>query len=433
MLILSSKNYYSCKSNVLVDNKIETVSGSVYDSAPPSTIYENTFDKNIDSNNTMNVVMNKRITSNSFDNTVQSNQLPNLNGNNTIYFSGTAIGTQWDATCNASYYASYTILTGKIKVTLDTRILGNLAVSCKGRYDYKVKDKPSDGDGADSVLANFIKNINKDASSLYGTSWFNDVSATIRDLSPTDWRLGYVWEQKPNESPDVINVFGKRVSFPLKWSDELKQGWKENNSYYQTRNASNETYLLSNSLFCNITKTGDNTFEIDYKMTGAYSLVRYSYRNYYGAYWYTGYGYVFLLNSLQFSVSGVTLGSETIDFAYSLIDGMITSNVSNNYPIKIETNTLETNDATFGEDSWKEGISKALLIKYANGKLIAEANVKAQWILDNNVHINTQMQIKDLQGKLITRKGQPITFEVKHIEKTFNASQYRYKLKLLEV
>ena len=83
--------------------------------------------------------------------------------------------------------------------------------------------------------------------------------------------------------------------------------------------------------------------------------------------------------------------------------------------------------------NWIEYISKALLLKYRKGKYIVKVDVYAAWIIQNNVTINTQMQIQLQNSDFITRENTICTFEVKTIEKHFNANEFVYTLQLMEV
>lgn len=82
---------------------------------------------------------------------------------------------------------------------------------------------------------------------------------------------------------------------------------------------------------------------------------------------------------------------------------------------------------------WIEAISEQLLRKYRDGKLSVACTVSAAWAMQNNITVGTQMTVKLLDGKMVTRKGVTSTFAVKNIEKRYTANEFVYDLTLLEV
>ena len=76
---------------------------------------------------------------------------------------------------------------------------------------------------------------------------------------------------------------------------------------------------------------------------------------------------------------------------------------------------------------------KRLLQKYKNGKYFITVEADAIWCLDNNIHIGSEIQIRLLTGKLITNNnGTPKTFRVRNIDKIFNASEFIFRINLME-
>lgn len=82
---------------------------------------------------------------------------------------------------------------------------------------------------------------------------------------------------------------------------------------------------------------------------------------------------------------------------------------------------------------WTQKLSLELLKKYQNGKLVFECDVNAKWAIENDITVDTKMQIKLLNGELISRNENTCIFSVKNIEKKFNGQSFIYTLKLLEV
>ena len=86
------------------------------------------------------------------------------------------------------------------------------------------------------------------------------------------------------------------------------------------------------------------------------------------------------------------------------------------------TSTLQTTAAPWN-----------LLTKYIKGKYIVTCDVSATFVLQNHLHVGTQLIIKQQNNTYINRNGLKCIFEIKNIEKRFENSQFTYILKLLEV
>lgn len=143
--------------------------------------------------------------------------------------------------------------------------------------------------------------------------------------------------------------------------------------------------------------------------------------------------YMDVVTSFQFEVSGRPFNTEKIMFEYSLVDGQVTTNVVNAYPHKLDDCELITLNSTMNGKPWNEEMSRTLLTKYEKGKYIASADIQAEWMLRNNVHINNLIEIINLRGEKINRQGVVCVFEVKAIEKIFNQGSFYYRVTFLEV
>ena len=82
---------------------------------------------------------------------------------------------------------------------------------------------------------------------------------------------------------------------------------------------------------------------------------------------------------------------------------------------------------------WTEVLAKDLLDKYDKGKYTVDCAVAAAWAIDNDIKVNSKVQVKLLDGTFISRGSEPCTFEIKNIEKRYEQHEFVFELKLLEV
>ena len=133
-------------------------------------------------------------------------------------------------------------------------------------------------------------------------------------------------------------------------------------------------------------------------------------------------------------LTGKPYNTDKIAISYSLDDaGNLTENTRNEWPYKIDDSEVITMNSTLNGQDWKTSISKILLDKYKKGKYIVQCDVPAKWVLQNNVHINTQMQIAQQNNTIISRKNVACVFAVKTITKKFKSNEFYYTLGLMEV
>lgn len=149
------------------------------------------------------------------------------------------------------------------------------------------------------------------------------------------------------------------------------------------------------------------------------------------------YGWIDKISAATFEVVATDYDYTTSNYSYSLdSSGVLTADAKNKYPVKFDANELLTNDVTWEEDSWVTKMSSYLLTKFKNGKYIISCDVRAAWVLQNDVHVNDEVNVKLLDGSFITSRSSTttkLTFQVKNIEKVFNESEFYYTIQLMEV
>lgn len=151
----------------------------------------------------------------------------------------------------------------------------------------------------------------------------------------------------------------------------------------------------------------------------------------------SSYGWIDKISAATFEVVATDYDYTTSEYSYSLdSSGALTSDAKNKYPVKFDANELLTNAVTWEEDSWVTKMSSYLLTKFKDGKYIVSCDVRAAWVLQNDVHVNDEVNIKLLDGSFITSRSSTttkLTFQVKNIEKVFNESEFYYTIQLMEV
>lgn len=159
---------------------------------------------------------------------------------------------------------------------------------------------------------------------------------------------------------------------------------------------------------------------------------------YYGAlnneYFLDSFAFLDLITEISVEIFGRPYNTEDVVYNYSLdSSGNLVNATKNDNAYKIDNNELITVSSTIDGQDWMSGISKILLDKYKNGKYVVRVKVPAKWAILNNVHINTLIRIKTLEGDYVSRAGIPCIFEVKIIIKKFEGSSFNYELQLMEV
>lgn len=85
-----------------------------------------------------------------------------------------------------------------------------------------------------------------------------------------------------------------------------------------------------------------------------------------------------------------------------------------------------------GDKLWSEYYPKLILDKYAEGKHYVELKVRVGFMLQNDIRVDTKLQIYDLQNKVIARRGIPCVFKVKRILRSFSNNEFYYTINCLE-
>lgn len=177
----------------------------------------------------------------------------------------------------------------------------------------------------------------------------------------------------------------------------------------------------------------------DYEYTINWSApVRYAYHaESAGAAMSTTDSYAFIdhITKITAQVTAQEMNTETVDVSYGWDGSDLTSQIINDHPLSFDENefiTLRTYEVS-SANLWTKTMARRILSAYENGKYIVECDVYAQWAIENDVHIDTEIQVMLLDGTYITRGNTTVTFKVKTIEKSFKGSEFVYTLRLLEV
>ena len=106
------------------------------------------------------------------------------------------------------------------------------------------------------------------------------------------------------------------------------------------------------------------------------------------------------------------------------------------YPLKITGNEYTSDGTVYNKTMWREYIANQLLSNYQLGKLWVTLKVKASYMIQRDIGIDTELRIKDLDGQFITKTYRPdeaCVFKVKNIEYSYSGSEFIAHLCLLEV
>ena len=441
MLVLTSKNYYDLSCKLLINNKVDVVTGSVLKNSDPDVIWEGNANKQDTANNVkMDVLLNTYrstgVPQAGYQNTAQTSELPNINGGgNTLGFTSSLINRSEKGA--AAYLI--TIIEGSIEVTVQNPIIGTINVSGTRNTTRKSRDIDSEDDF--NTLYNYLKGMSISQASMKDCKLLESASVSMYDLPidrsyivhPIDYQNYVGWS--------YTNIWtGKKEYRDFIWSETSKTGTKRlNNGFIITKNDAIDSFdiLPSDMCHCTVVKNTDRKFTIYFRTIASISSASCVYDSVsvlIGGYYYR-HGSISVADTtaLSFVVSGVLSNVEEVEFNYSLVNGELIANASGDYPEALSSNELITYDSKMNNKSWQEEMSRTLLTKYINGKFKAIAEVPIAWLIKNDVHINTQMQLESLQGTLINRKGVPCTFEVKRIEKSFASNLYSCTIELLEV
>lgn len=102
------------------------------------------------------------------------------------------------------------------------------------------------------------------------------------------------------------------------------------------------------------------------------------------------------------------------------------------YPYKFDGESLANSGDNVAGTPWSSYYPNQIFDRYAKGKYYIQLRVRAKFMLLNDARIDTEVQIYDLRGRLISRGGTPCTFKIKRIIKTFDHGEFTYTINCLE-
>ena len=102
------------------------------------------------------------------------------------------------------------------------------------------------------------------------------------------------------------------------------------------------------------------------------------------------------------------------------------------YPYKFSNERLANAKDKVGNRLWSDYYPQLIFGKYSGGRYYVQLKVRAKFMLVNDLHIDSEVQIYDLKGKLISRNNQPCIFRIKRIIKTYDNSEFTYAINCLE-
>lgn len=157
--------------------------------------------------------------------------------------------------------------------------------------------------------------------------------------------------------------------------------------------------------------------------------------NVHGELWYD------LINKfdLEFNYGKYT----TEDVAFEIQAPGTTLAEAKNYPLNIEGN-MYTGDKTHFDDRliggndipWYQYISNKILDAFSNGRYWMKAKVKAKWLIENNLDINSIVAVKDINNNYISERGSTsehiYTFKIKNIEYVYDSGSFYANICLLQ-
>lgn len=100
-----------------------------------------------------------------------------------------------------------------------------------------------------------------------------------------------------------------------------------------------------------------------------------------------------VINSIQADITGYKYVDNASDYAYSLYNGTLTTEVENNSILKIARNEFIKNDTTVNGITWDQYWPLRVLSKYKQGKYIVECDVPADWAIENKIECNKQVKV----------------------------------------
>ena len=345
---------------------------------------------------------------------------------------------------------------GETEITLSQPVDGipNVTIQLEGK-SYKIdrgqssyESMPGFGDlnNIDYSLANWIaSHYSQDSDSL---SWhYNDDS-----FSTNPWVLRIVPNVGDATAADVITNWGVAEVDPG-YNQPWGGTWSHNSNYeysgdlvfsaapYGTAALSPGIYLYDDSISMNmsIEKIDSYKYKLSYTvpLRIAYLAASRQVRTFTGASkdidnWYL----VDYITAVKAVFIGKPYNTDDVTIQYGLdSNGNLTTNTRNTNVLKIDKSEFVTMSSTITPNGlpWTEEMFKRLLNKYAKGKYMVTCEVPASWAIQNGIHPESELQIAQQNGQLISRQGTPCTFKVKTITKSFRNNAFMFSLGLMEV
>lgn len=107
-------------------------------------------------------------------------------------------------------------------------------------------------------------------------------------------------------------------------------------------------------------------------------------------------------------------------------------NSQKRYPYKFSNERLANTKDKVGNKLWSDYYPQLIFGKYSGGCYYVRLKVRAKFMLVNDLHIDSRVQIYDLKGKLISRNNQPCIFKIKRIIKSYANAEFTYTINCLE-
>lgn len=441
ILILTPREYYDMTWNLVVSNKLDTVSGNAIINrvdVEPTEFYTTTTTKGTLRNGTeVNFPLDET------DNTSPDEWI--YEGLDHKMFWG---GSVWNA---SRARQEFVWATGKVHIAPDVPIEGQPTLTMELRGNtYKMKYMNSDSNidtdkipgkdamkGSASVCSWIKDNMPESSMERLEGQWFNYDSGKVNII-----RTGCVKENAPYDPNANSEQWMRNWCFMYMGDVEGTIEHASNFDWKPWANVGlwgNKYYVSYDYAYPRATlkQVGVREYEIDWsapiKVVGLGASRK---DNFWGqpGDQVGSAAYVNYLTSIQFSLSARPFNTEKSPFAWSMKpNGELTADLSNIYPLTLGEAEVITLNTTMNDKLWTEEMPRTLMTKYKDGKYYVQTKVNAKWLIDNDVHINTLMEIVNITGQKINRKGVPCTFAVKNIAKEYTDSAFTYTLSCLEV
>lgn len=331
--------------------------------------------------------------------------------------------------------------------TANIQLVGKSYKIDRGGSTYDTYPSVSNLTNKDFSITSWIKS-NKTATSnnlthAYYESYFN-MNPWVRNIIPKDSGKSSTPNDLITEWVGPLDAWWTRTSAKFdKWSGYYDVPGKFNTFEMYSPNSLGglDTYIkmanVSVPMLWSVEKLDDYTYDVSWKLpvriaylAASRDKIGLSYRE------ADNYAYVDDVHEIHIEFSGIPYDTSTQDVAYGLDEAYeLTKDVTNNSSVDIDAGELFTSFSYMSEESnlWKEDIAERLLKKYRNGKYTFTCDVSAQWAIQNNIAIGTEVNIQLPNGKAIERYGKILTFAVKNITKKYNKNSFVFELVLLEV